>query len=127
MENAESLEVYVDGEAAAQAESYSDVRAATEGADQSRYMVRQSSSAEAAVDVIVGVNHFSERTLSMQSAGDGESTATVDDSDGETSGEDTDVGDGTDDDTSDGDGAGFGALAALAAVAAALIAARTRP
>ena len=132
VENAESLEVLVDGEAAAQAESYSDVRAATEGADQSRYMVRQSSSAEAAVDVIVGVNHFSERTITMQSTEDGESTATDDGSDGETSGDDTGGDDtGGDDtggeDTSDGDGAGFGALAAFAALAAALIAARRRP
>ena len=117
VENAESLEVYVDGEAAAQAESYSDVRAATEGADRSRYMVRQSGSAEAAVDVIVGINQFSERTVSMQSAGDGgEPTATDGDDMG---GEDTDGGDGT-----DGDGAGFGVLAALVALAAALIAVR---
>ena len=119
VENAESLEVYVDGEAAAQAESYSDVRAATEGADQSRYMVRQSGSAEAAVDVIVGINQFSERTVSMQSAGDGgEPTATDGD---DTMGDDTDGGDGT-----DGDAAGFGVLAALAALAAALIAVRKR-
>ena len=120
VENAESLEVYVDGEAAAQAESYSDVRAATEGADQSRYMVRQSGSAEAAVDVIVGINQFSERTVSMQSAGDsGGPTAT--DGDDTMGGDDTDGGDGT-----DGDGAGFGVLAALAALAAALIAVRNR-
>jgi len=132
IENAESLEVLVDGEAAAQADSYSDVQAATEAADQSRYMVRQSSSAEAAVDVIVGVNHFSERTITMQSTEDGASTATDDGSDGDTSGDDTSGDDtgGEDtggDDTSDGDGAGFGALAAFAALAAALIAARTRP
>ena len=120
VENAESLEVYVDGEAAAQAESYSDVRAATEGADRSRYMVRQSGSAEAAVDVIVGINQFSERTVSMQSAGDsGGPTAT--DGDDTMGGDDTDGGDGT-----DGDGAGFGVLAALAALAAALIAVRNR-
>ncbi|PSP66900.1 PGF-CTERM sorting domain-containing protein [Halobacteriales archaeon QS_1_69_70] len=121
VENAESLEVYVDGEAAAQADSYSDVRAATEGADQSRYMVRQSGSAEAAVDVIVGINQFSERTVSMQSAGDGgEPTATDADGD-DMNGDDTDGGDGT-----DGDGAGFGVFAALVALAAALIAVRTR-
>jgi PGF-CTERM protein len=120
VENAESLEVYVDGEAAAQADSYSDVRAATEGADRSRYMVRQSGSAEAAVDVIVGINQFSERTVSMQSAGDGgEPTAT--DGDDTMGGDDTDGGDGT-----DGDGAGFGVLAALVALAAALIAVRKR-
>ena len=119
VENAESLEVYVDGEAAAQAESYSDVRAATEGGDQSRYMVQQSASAEAAVDVIVGINQFSERTVSMQSAGEGgEPTATDGD---DTMGDDTDGGDGT-----DGDAAGFGVLAALVALAAALIAVRKR-
>ena len=119
VENAESLEVYVDGEAAAQAESYSDVRAATEGADQSRYMVRQSGSAEAAVDVIVGINQFSERTVSMQSAGDGGEPTATDGDDG-MGGDDTD-GDGT-----DGDAAGFGVLAALVALAAALIAVRKR-
>ena len=98
----------------------SSAEAATEGADRSRYMVRQSGSAEAAVDVIVGINQFSERTVSMQSAGDGgEPTATDDGNDG-MGGDDTD-GEGT-----DGDAAGFGVLAALVALAAALIAVRKR-
>jgi hypothetical protein len=126
VENAESLEVLVDGEAAVQADSYSEVQDATEGADNSRYLVRQSGSAEAAVDVIVGINHFSERTVTMRGAEDGDGTTPTDESmdDGtDTSGDDSD---GDTEDTTDGDGAGFGALAALAALAAALIAARTR-
>ena len=99
--SAESTEVYVDGEAAAEAESYSDVEAATQGADRSRYLVRSDSSAQAATDVVVGVNEFSERSISMQSDGDG--------------------GDGI-----AADGPGFGALLAVAALAAAFVAARYR-
>ena len=104
VENAESLEVYVDGEAAAQADSYGEVQQATQDGDNSRYLVRQSSSAEAATDVVVGVNQFSERQISMQSDGD------------------------TDDDggLSDADGPGFGALAAIAALGGALVALRRR-
>ena len=97
--SAESTEVYVDGEAAAEAESYSDVEAATQGADQSRYLVRSDSSAQAATDVVVGVNEFSERSISMQSSGDGGDGITA-------------------------DGPGFGALLALAALGAAFVAAR---
>ena len=100
--SAESTEVYVDGEAAAEAESYSDVEAATQGADQSRYLVRSDSSAQAATDVVVGVNEFSERSISMQSDGDA-------------------GGDGI-----AADGPGFGALLAIAALAAAFVAARYR-
>ena len=102
--NADSTEVFVDGEAAAQADSYGEVQQATRDGDNSRYLVRQSSSAEAATDVVVGVNHFSERQVSMQSDGD------------------------TDDDggLSDADGPGFGALAAIAALGGALIALRRR-
>jgi hypothetical protein len=100
--SAESTEVYVDGEAAAEAESYSDVEAATQGADQSRYLVRSDSSAQAATDVVVGVNEFSERSISMQSDGD------------------------TGGDGIAADGPGFGALLAVAALAAAFVAARYR-
>ena len=132
VQNAETLEVYVDGEAAAQADSYSEVRAATQDGDRSRYLVRQDSSAEASTDVVVGVNHFSERRVSLQSAEDGgETTATEDDSmddDGEmTATEDSSTGDDDGGDGSDGDGAGFGVIAALVALAAALLAVRSRP
>lgn len=106
MENAGNTQVYVDGEAAAEASSYSEVVAATEGESQSAYMVRQSSSAEAATEVVVGVNHFSARDVSMQSGEDGTSGS-----------------DGTDDPTG-AFGPGFGVVAAIAALGAALIAAR---
>jgi len=76
-ENADDASVFVDGEAAAEADSYSEVRSATNDGETSKYLVRSSSSAEATTDVVVGINHFSEREVSMQSEddGDGESTA----------------------------------------------------
>ena len=132
VENAESLKVYVDGEAAAQADSYGEVQQATRDGDNSRYLVRQSSSAEAATDVVIGINHFSERQVSMQSGDDStngdsetetetETDSMDDDSDGDSETE-TDA----EDDGSDGDGAGFGVIAALVALAATLVAVRSR-
>ncbi|WP_255151825.1 hypothetical protein [Halorarius halobius] len=107
LNNAENAEVYVDGEAAAQASSYSEVKSATNGGDTSKYLVRSSSSAQASSDVVVGVNHFSERQMSVQSADD--SSAGDDGGDADTS------------PTGDG-GPGFGVLAAIAAIGAALYA-----
>ena len=104
--SADDTEVFVDGEAAAEADSYGEVRQATRDGDNSRYLVRQSSSAEASSDVVIGVNHFSERQLSMRSDGNS-----------------TDSGDGG---LSDADGPGFGALAAIAALGGALVALRRR-
>ena len=128
VESAESLEVLVDGEAAAQADSYGEVQQSAEEGDESRYLVRQSSSAEAAVDVVVGIDGFSERQLSIQDADDGESTPTEGTDDGgdetDTEGE-TDT-DGDDGGGSSGDGPGFGAFAALIALTAALVAAAAR-
>jgi PGF-CTERM protein len=69
-ENAENAEVFVDGEAAVEAESYSEVQSAANGGDTSKFLVRSSSSAQASTDVVVGVNHFSARDVSMQSGGD---------------------------------------------------------
>ena len=100
-DSAEDVEVLVDGEAAAQAESYSAVEQAAQGGDNSAYYVSQSSSAEASTDVAIGVNHFSERDVTMQSDGSGD--------DGGMTG---------------GDGAGFGVFAAVAALGAALLATR---
>ncbi|MFW5964035.1 MAG: hypothetical protein ACOCQM_04155 [Natronomonas sp.] len=100
--SAEDVEVLVDGEAAAQADSYSEVEQAAQGGDNSAYYVSQSSSAEASTDVAIGVNHFSERDVSMQSDG----------------------GSGDDGGMTDGDGAGFGVFAAVAALGAALLATR---
>ena len=122
--SAESTEVFVDGEAAAEADSYGEVQQATQDGDNSRYLVRQSSSAEAATDVVIGINHFSERQVSMQSTDDGgEMTETED---GSMDDEMTETEDGSTDDGSDGDGAGFGVIAALVALAATLVAVRSR-
>lgn len=111
MSSAEDVQVYVDGDAAAQVQSYSEVVAATEGGSQSAYMVRQSGSAEAATDVVVGINHFSKKEVSVQST------------DGGSGGSDDTQQDGGDG-TTDGSGPGFGVVAAVAALGAALIAAR---
>ena len=105
-ENADDLEVFVDGEAAAQADSYSEVEQSAMDGDEPRFHVVQSSSAEATTDVAVGIDHFSERNMEMTTDGNG----------------DTD--DGADD--TDADGTGFGVLAALVALGAALIAVRHR-
>ncbi|MFD1563335.1 PGF-CTERM sorting domain-containing protein [Haloarchaeobius amylolyticus] len=103
----ENLSVRVDGEAAAEASSKSDLEGAI-GSDESRYMVVQDAGAEGQATVYVAVNHFSERTMTI--AGDG-----TDGSDGsETSNDGT-----TEDDTDDGTGdsmPGFGAGAALIAL-----------
>lgn len=114
-ESPDSIEVTVDGEAATRADSYAAVRSAAAGGETSKFLVRQSASADAAADVVVGINHFSERQVTMESA-DG-ATPTGDGYD------DTD-GDGTDSPTSGlGPGLGVGAaVVAVAAVSAALLA-----
>lgn len=102
MNNAENAKVYVDGEAAVKASSYSEVKSATNGGETSKYLVRSSSSAQASSDVVVGVNHFSKRQMSVQS-GDGGG------------------GGGGGGITGDA-GPGFGGLLAIAAIGAALFA-----
>jgi len=59
-ESADDLAVTVDGEAAAEASSYSELAGGI-GSDESRYMVTQSSDASATADVLVAVNHFGAR------------------------------------------------------------------
>ncbi|MDJ1432381.1 hypothetical protein [Halostagnicola sp. A-GB9-2] len=66
-ESADDLEVTVDGEVAAEASSYSELEGAI-GGDESAYMVTQSSEADAAADVLIGINHFSERDVAVQNA-----------------------------------------------------------
>ncbi|WP_169302434.1 PGF-CTERM sorting domain-containing protein [Halorientalis salina] len=120
-ENAENAEVFVDGEAAVQADSYSEVQSATENGNSSAFLVQQSTSAEATADVVVGINHFSTRAVSLQSedetTDDGAETTESDDSESSTDGTETaDSTDGTDADDSSGDGPGFGVIAALTAL-----------
>ncbi|WP_363467664.1 PGF-CTERM sorting domain-containing protein [Halogeometricum borinquense] len=72
----DSLEVTVDGQAAAEVESTSELRTAADGGNQSAYMIADGSAdADAETDVYIALNHFSERKVTMQSA-DNESTTT---------------------------------------------------
>ena len=109
-ENAQDVQVTVDGEAATQADSYGAVEQSAQDGDEPRYYVQQSSSAEATTDVAIGIDHFSARNVVLSSA----------DGSQQTDGGSTDDGSGD----TDADGAGFGVLGAIAALAAALIAAR---
>ncbi|PSP33185.1 hypothetical protein BRC64_04285 [Halobacteriales archaeon QH_10_67_22] len=124
----EDLQVTVDGEAAAEASSYSDLESAI-GSDSSKFLVNQQSSAQASADVLVAVNQFSTREITMSEDGDGSETSETDGSDGdggqettdadgsETSGTDGSDGDGSQE-TTDADGPGFGPIAALIALVA---------
>jgi PGF-CTERM protein len=125
IDSTEDLEVMVDGEAAAEASSYSELRSATEGGDSSKFLVRQSSSAEASADVLVALNEFSERDVTMT---EGSSDGT--DNNGDDTDTDDNNGDGTDTDGTDEPSqglSGFGVgVALLALLAAAVIAIRNR-
>ena len=96
--SAEDLAVTVDGEAAAEASSYSELEGGI--GEEPRYMVTQSSQADAAADVLVAVDHFSERSVAIQSADDG------------------DDGNDADDDSVPGFGVGAALIAALVAIGA---------
>lgn len=81
VESTDDLEVAVDGEAAAQASSHSELESAIDNGDSSTFLVRGQSNAEASTDVLVAVNHFSEREITMTSPqGTSETTNTDDDS-----------------------------------------------
>lgn len=107
-DSTEDIQVAVDGEAAARADSYADLVQATKGGAQSKYLVQQSSTgASATSEVVVGINHFSTRTVTMTSGDGGTATETPID------------GDGADGDTgTTGTVPGFGLVAALAALVA---------
>jgi PGF-CTERM protein len=111
VESAEDVQVYVDGEAAARAESASELESATQNGDGSRFLVANQANAEASGEVLVAIDHFSERSVSVQEDDSTEST------DGDT--------DGGDDSTA-GDGAGFTAVLALVALLATALVARYR-
>lgn len=119
--SADSVQVMVDGHAAAEAQSASELRAATRNGDESMYYVAEDATAEAdaGATVMVGFNHFSERTASIQGA------ETTDGGDSGGSGDDG--GDGGDSGDSGGGMPGFGVSTALAALlGAALVATRLR-
>jgi PGF-CTERM protein len=133
----EDLTVQVDGEAAVEAATYSQLRSAI-GSEQSRYTVESAGSGSASADVLVAVNNFSERTVSMQSeTGDESGAETTDGESGTSAGEttddettDSDPADGTTDatDAEDNDGGipGFGVTAAVVALIGAALLARLR-
>lgn len=105
-ESADDVNVTVDGQAAVQASSYSELQAGI--GNEPRYMVRQTGEASASADVLVAVDHFSERTVAMESS-DGGGSGSSGDSDGSGSGDD-----GGSDDGGTGSGMpGFGPIAAL--------------
>ena len=113
--SAEDLQVMVDGEAAAEASAYSELESAI-GGDASRYMVRQQSSAEASADVLVAVNSFSQREITMTEGSDGDNGSDGNDgSDGSASGDDDDSDQQT---STSGDGSGFGLVAVILALSA---------
>lgn len=120
------LNVTVDGEAAVEASSYSELESAI-GGDSSKYVVEQSSSAESKANVYVALNHFSERHVEMQGSDSTQETTTESDSttDGEATDSETTAGETTE--SSDGSGEsgggapGFGAGAALLAVVGAVL------
>lgn len=103
------INVTVDGEAAARAESASALRTAADGGNNSAFTVRSATTAAASTDVVIAVNHFSERELAI-TTDDETNTAGTDD--GSTTGEEV---------------PGFGVLVTIVAlVGAALIAASRR-
>lgn len=89
-DSVQDVNVTVDGQAATEVSTYSDLRAAASGGDRSAYMVRQESSAQAKGEVLVGVNQFSTRDVTVEESDDGDGT--------------------------DGAGPGFGAGVALVAI-----------
>lgn len=119
-ESAEDVTVAVDGEAAVRASSYAEIRQAAQGGDTSKYMVRQSGSASARSEVVVGIDHFSTRTVTMTDSADGTETDSTD-------GDSTDGSDdGNSTETSSGTGPGFGVVAGLLALVAAVAVATRR-
>lgn len=118
VESADDVAVTVDGEAAAEASSYSELEGGI--GEEPRYMVSQSSEASASADVLVAVDHFSERDVAIRQSDSG--SGADGSGDGEADGSD---GDGSDD-GSNGDGTpGFGVGITLVALLTA-VALRTR-
>ncbi|QLG49075.1 hypothetical protein [Natrinema halophilum] len=104
-ERADDITVTVDGEAAAQASSYGELEGGI--GEEPRYMVTQSSDASADADVLVAIDHFSKREVSIGSA----------DSDGSDDGSDGGA-DGSSGDSVPGFGAGAALVALLTGTAA---------
>ncbi|WP_233560688.1 PGF-CTERM sorting domain-containing protein [Halobellus sp. Atlit-38R] len=124
------VQVTVDGEAAARASSYSALQSAIDGGDTSKFLVRQQASADASASVLVAVNHFSERQITMtesDTTSSGTAATTTETDSTTTASETTDeqTAAQTDESTSSTSSPGFGVTVALAAlIGVALYAAR---
>ncbi|WP_436345171.1 hypothetical protein [Natronorubrum sp. FCH18a] len=128
---ADDLEVRVDGEAATEASSESELESAL-GGDESRYMVAQHAEASAEATVYIAINHFSERTATIDGSGEAADDSDTDDADdgGDTADDGDDADDAADTDGSDADDdtvagdsvPGFGVGAALVAMLTAVAA-----
>lgn len=70
--------VTVDGNAATRASSYSDVVSATAGGGTSKFLVRPSTGTRDSADVVIGINHFSRRSIAVLSTKGGAFTPTSD-------------------------------------------------
>lgn len=68
---ADEINVTVDGNAAVRAQSYEELATATRTGQQSKFLVSQSTGAKAAMDVVVAVNSFSTREVTVSGSGDG--------------------------------------------------------
>ncbi|WP_254761813.1 PGF-CTERM sorting domain-containing protein [Natrinema marinum] len=112
--NLEDISVRIDGEAAVEASSKSELESAI-GGDQSRYMVVQDAQAEGQATVYIAVNHFSTRTATI----DGNGSGSDDSADGSSGGSGGDSSGASGDSTP-----GFGAGVAVIAISMAAL--RTR-
>lgn len=112
VDKADDVQVKVNGDAAVRASSYSALKGAI-GGDQSKYMARQSTTAQGNVDVLVAVNHFSEKSITIS---DKNQAASTGDSGGDSGG---DGAEGT-----STKGPGFGIVVSVVALLGAALLAR---
>lgn len=115
IESTDDMSVMVSGNAAVRASSYSELESAI-GSDTSKFMVQQESSVDATADVLVSVNHFSERQVTMQDSSE----------DGDTGTATTSADDSPETTTSGSTGPGFGVVLAVLSIVAVAIAALYR-
>lgn len=74
-ETADDLTVEVDGEAAAEVETMSELEAAAAGGDEPAYRIAQSNTASAGTEAAIALDHFSERDVAIASADGDEADA----------------------------------------------------
>ena len=125
-EHADEIDVHVDGEAATHVETKNELEAAADGGENAAYAVRSASTAEASSEVLVALNHFSERDVTISSAESDDGSSGTDD--GGAAGDDSSASD-DEVETIDADdslpGFGFG-VAMIALLTSGLLALRRR-